>query len=354
MYKVAILGYRHQAHYHHAPAFAKHPDCQIVAVCDIIEERAKQGADCYGVPAYTDADEMLEKEEIDIVDVPVGEQYRPPLVLKCLKQNKHVLTEKPLAGAAGQYKIQLSDVPTAKAMIDEWRHHNTQFGVCFCLHGSLNVRWAKDVIRSGKLGTLKMINARTALGSWNHIIDLVRFLSGEVAEVFALSQRHVRCAQLRSGAFAGSQPLLFAYADDPTQSDKVVCLRFESGAIGTLSVSRNLSLQFQIKWIGERGEITVDNIAGTAFWRLHNSLEITRWSDESQLARSTFQTLFDVLVSDFMDSIRNEVPFDADGWAGLRHIEIDGAIGESISTARPIPIERYLPEYGHTIQIEEN
>jgi len=326
MYNVAILGYRHQAHYHHAPAFDKHPDYQVVAVCDIIEERAKQGADCYGTPAYTDADEMLEKEDIDIVDIPVGEQYRLPLVLKCLKRNKSVLTEKPLAGAAGQYKIQLSDVEAAKAMIDEWRRHDTQFAVCFCLHGSANVRWAKDVIRSGKLGSLKMINARTALGSWNHIIDLVRFLSGEVAEVFA-------------------------YANDPdAQSDKVVCLRFESGAIGTLAVSSNLSLQFQIKWIGEIGEITIDNIAGTAFWRLHNSLEVTRWSDEARLDRATFYTLFDVLVSDFVASIKDRTPFDADGWAGLRHIEIDGAISESIATAKPIPIERYLPEYGHTIQ----
>jgi len=327
MYKVAILGYRHQGHFHHAPAFAKHPDCQIVAVCDIVEERAKQGADCYGVPAYLDADEMLEKEEIDIVDIPVGERYRPPLVLKCLKQNKHVLTEKPLAGAAGQYKIQLSDVPTVKEMVDEWRSHDTLFGVCFCLHGSPNIRWAKDVIRSGKLGALKMINARTALGSWNHIIDLVRFLGGEVKEVFA-------------------------YTDDPkAQRDKVVCLRFDSGAIATLAVSHNLGLQFQIKWIGEKGEIMIDNIAGTAFWRLHNSLQTTKWTDERQLDSSTFQTLFDVLVSDFMDAIKNGAPFAADGWAGLRHIEIDAAISESIAIAEPIHIERYLPEYGQTIQI---
>jgi len=165
------------------------------------------------------------------------------------------------------------------------------------------------------------------LGSWNHIIDMVRFLSAEVKEVFR-------------------------YTDDTeTQSDKVVCFRFENGAIGTLSVSRNLSLQFQIKWIGEKGEITIDNIAGTAFWRLHNSLEVTRWSDESRLDRSAFQTLFDVWVSDFMNSIKNGLPFDADGWAGLRHVEIDGAISESIDTARPIPIERYLPKYGHTIAL---
>ncbi len=69
MYKVAILGYRQQGKLHHAPAFARNPDCEIVAVCDIVEERAREGAETYGVPAYLDADEMLEKEEIDIVDI---------------------------------------------------------------------------------------------------------------------------------------------------------------------------------------------------------------------------------------------------------------------------------------------
>ena len=87
MYKVAILGYRHQAKFHHAPAFAKNPDCEIVAVCDVVEERAREGAETYGVPAYLDADEMLEKEEIDIVDIPVGEQYRFDLVMKCLAKS---------------------------------------------------------------------------------------------------------------------------------------------------------------------------------------------------------------------------------------------------------------------------
>lgn len=72
MYKVAILGYRHQAKNHHAPAFARHPDCKIVAVCDVVEERARDGAETYRVPVYLDVDEMLAKEEIDIVDIPVS------------------------------------------------------------------------------------------------------------------------------------------------------------------------------------------------------------------------------------------------------------------------------------------
>jgi len=53
MFKVAVLGYRNQASRHYAPVFDRLPDCQIVEVCDIVEERAREGGDWYGVPAYT-------------------------------------------------------------------------------------------------------------------------------------------------------------------------------------------------------------------------------------------------------------------------------------------------------------
>ena len=86
MFKVAILGYRAQGSNHHAPSFARLTDCQIVAVCDVVEERARAGADRYGVPAYTSVDEMLDAEDIDIVDIPVGEGYRYELVMKCLRR----------------------------------------------------------------------------------------------------------------------------------------------------------------------------------------------------------------------------------------------------------------------------
>ncbi|MBI1930601.1 Gfo/Idh/MocA family oxidoreductase [Candidatus Poribacteria bacterium] len=324
MFKVAILGYRVQGAHHHAPAFAKLPDCRIVAVCDIVEERARAGADRYGVPAYTSADEMLDREEIDIVDVPTGEQFRYELVMKCLKRGKHVFTEKPLAGAEGQYKIRLSDVPAAQEMVDEWQRHDVQFGICFCLHAAPNVRRVKEVIQSGQLGPLRQIQARTALGSWNHIIDIVRFLGGEVREVFA-------------------------YADDERMGNKAACLKFESGAVGTLAVSTHLSLQYQIKWIGELGEATIDNIAGTASWRLHNSLDVTHWNEFPRTDRGTYSTQFSDLIADFVASIRERRPFVADGWAGLRHIEIDAAITESIMTGKPISVQRYMPDKGRTI-----
>ncbi|MBI3945934.1 MAG: Gfo/Idh/MocA family oxidoreductase [Armatimonadetes bacterium] len=323
MYKVAIVGYRVQGKLHHAPAFAKHPDCKIVAVCDVLEERAREGADTYRVPFYLDVDAMLDKEEIDIVAIPVGEKYRFDLVMKCLQRNKHVFTEKPLVAEAGQYRIVPGDVPKARAMIDEWRKHNVAFGICFGLHGGRNVRWAKQVIRSGEYGPLAVLQARCAIGSWNHIIDMFRFLGGEVAEVFA-------------------------YADEGWRS-KTAAVKFESGAVGTLMMSADLALQYQFKWIGRKGEVQIDDIGGTAWARSNRSYEYRYLNEQGSLASTTYFALFDDHIAEFVDCIKEGRPFDADGWAGLRHMEIDAAIGGSIMTGQPVKVERYLPEYGRTI-----
>ena len=323
-FRVAILGYRAQGSQHHAPAFARLPDCRIVAVCDIVEERAREGAARYGARAYTDADEMLDREEIDIVDIPVGEKYRHALVMKCLRRGKHVFTEKPLAGADGQYKIALSDLPAAREMVDEWQRQGTHFGVCFGLHASRNVQRMKEAIQSGALGRFRQVQARCFWGTWNHLIDQVRFLCGDAAEAFG-------------------------YAEGDDWGNKTACLRFENGGLGTLAMSKQVNVQFQIKWIGESGEATADNINGTATWHLHKSLDATTWSQETDLRRGTYGTLFEDLIAEFVACIRERRPFAADGWAGLRHMEIDAAITESIRTGRPVRVERYRPEMGHTI-----
>lgn len=325
MLKVAILGYRVQGCKHHAPAFAMVDDCQIVAVCDIDEERAREGADTYRVSMYTDADEMLDNEQIDIVNLPVGERYRYDLAMNCLQRDKHIYTEKPLVAGDGQYRIKPSDVPRAREIVEEWLKHDVQFGECFCLHGSPNIRWAKEVITSGKLGALRQINSRCSIGSWNHLIDLVRHVGGEVKEVFGY------------------------WNDHPTAPSRVACLLFQNGAFATISADPKLTLQFQIKWIGEEGELTIDNIAGAAHYRLHGTDEAAVWNDDLQLHKSTFQTLFELHIEDFVASIREGRPFVADGWAALRHIEIDAALTESCQTGKPICVERWMPEHGETL-----
>ncbi|MEW6356953.1 MAG: Gfo/Idh/MocA family oxidoreductase [Planctomycetota bacterium] len=323
MYKVAVIGYRAQGSVHHAPAFAKLPDCRIVAVCDIVKERAEQGAAKYGAAAYTDVDKLLEKEEFDIADIPVGERFRYDLVMKCLRKGKHIFTEKPLAGEDGQFAIKLPDVAIAREMIDEWqRHEGVQFGICFGLHASANVVRAKQVIASGTLGNFVGMHVITHHNSWNHIIDLVRYFGGEVVEVAA-------------------------HADDPKELNaKTVSVKFENGGIATLASYKRFALQFQVKWIGEKGEVIFNNIAGDAQWYQHDSLDTMLYNETRTVRRCSYPGIFEELIAQFVASIREGKEFVADGWAGLRHMEIDAAITESIRAGQMVKVERHCPDKG--------
>lgn len=326
MYRVAVIGYRAQASQHHAPAFDKIDDCRIVAVCDVVAERAREGAELYGVPAYTDVDDLLAKEPFDIANIPVGERFRCELVMKCLRQGKHIFTEKPLAAAEGQFAIKAADIAVAREMIEEWqRHDGLQFGVCFGLHGSGNVQWASQVIRTGVLGGFTGMHVVTQHNSSNHVLDLVRFFGGDVQTVSA-------------------------HADDAAAMNvKSAALKFVNGATATVATYRRLGLQFQIKWVGDKGEIIINNIAGDAYWNLHDSLETTRYEESRTVRRSSYQTIFDELIADYVASIREHRAFVADGWAGLRHIELDAAITESIRAGKSVALEPYAPGRGLTV-----
>ncbi len=56
----------------HAQAHTHDPLSKLVAVCDVVEERADDAAKKYGVPAYYSLRDMLRNEDLDVVDVTTG------------------------------------------------------------------------------------------------------------------------------------------------------------------------------------------------------------------------------------------------------------------------------------------
>ena len=77
--------------------------------------------------------------------------------------------------------------------------------------------------------------------------------------------------------------------------------------------------------------------------------DVSHWGDARQLDGGTYASQFEDLIAEFVASIKEGRPFVADAWAGLRHMEIDAAITESIRTGKSVPIRRYMPEKGCTI-----
>ncbi len=82
----------------HIPGYNSHPEAKVVAICDNDEDRLKQVGDNYGIKQrYTNYEEMLEREKLDVVSVATPNYLHAPITIKALDAGCHVLCEKPMA-----------------------------------------------------------------------------------------------------------------------------------------------------------------------------------------------------------------------------------------------------------------
>ncbi len=98
--KVGIIGCGGIANGKHMPSLAKVKECEMVAFCDIIVEKAEEAAKKYGVEGakvYADYKELLEDKSIDVVHVCTPNRSHSFITVDALEAGKHVMCEKPMA-----------------------------------------------------------------------------------------------------------------------------------------------------------------------------------------------------------------------------------------------------------------
>jgi predicted dehydrogenase len=77
----------------HIAGYDAHPDCEVVAVCDIDSEKLERWPD---LRRTTDAGELVEDPDIDVVSVASYDDAHFEQVAGALRHGKHVFCEKPL------------------------------------------------------------------------------------------------------------------------------------------------------------------------------------------------------------------------------------------------------------------
>lgn len=82
----------------HAAEAARHG--QLIAVCDIVKEKAEAFASAYNARPYVSVADLLEKETVDIVSVCTPNGLHATHSIQSLQAGAHVLCEKPLCIAA--------------------------------------------------------------------------------------------------------------------------------------------------------------------------------------------------------------------------------------------------------------
>lgn len=72
-------------------------NAELKAVCDVSRERAAEFGEKFGVPWFTDPDDMLSSDNVDAISICTPSGLHAELAEKAFTYGKHVAVEKPLA-----------------------------------------------------------------------------------------------------------------------------------------------------------------------------------------------------------------------------------------------------------------
>ncbi len=166
--RVGIIGCGGIANGKHMPGLAKLDCVEMVAFCDIIEERAEKAAAQYGskdAKVYTDYRKLLEDKSIDVVHVCTPNKSHGYITVDALEAGKHVMCEKPMAKTAAD----------ARKMVETARRTGKKLTIGYQNRFRPDSEYLYTLCRNGELGEIYFAKAhavrRRAVPTWGVFLD---------------------------------------------------------------------------------------------------------------------------------------------------------------------------------------
>jgi predicted dehydrogenase len=318
MLRVAVIGMGPIGN-RHADLYKADPLSELVGVCDRQPDRANAAAARLGVPAFYDAQKMLDALKPDVVSVATGgveygsDHYEP--TMQALSAGCHVLGEKPISN-----EIEEAEEMVAKAK---------EMGVCYGIN--LNHRFtpaariAKRWVDEGKIGhqlfcRMSMWIKNPAESSPYYqikAVDVMRYFCGDIEAV-----------QL----FATKAP------GRKIWSTTSFNMRFKSGAVGNLTASYDIERGHPMERCevgGVNGRFVLDDMWREATLYPAGDLIKQVYTDPTFGGFGDFVSTFKDRIHTFLQQITDGVPPDQiDGSAdeGLAAQKVLAAAIESLDT----------------------
>ncbi len=181
----------------HLQAIQRVPKARLRAVCDIIPERAQEKAQKYAAQAYTDLEEMVQRDDLDIVHVTTPSGHHHVAGIAAARAGKHVFVTKPI-------DITLENID---ALIAACAENNVKLRAVHQFRSYASYRAVHDAVQQGRLGEIYYASVFVPWwraqeyytdrwqGTWAldgggalmnqsvHWVDLLVWIMGDVAEV---------------------------------------------------------------------------------------------------------------------------------------------------------------------------
>ncbi len=228
----------------------------LVAVCDIIEEKANLIGNKYSAKVYKSLEELLAVEkDLDIVSICTPNGLHATHSITSLRAGCHVLCEKPMAisekdcrqmidaaQTAGKFLFAIKQnrfnppVAAVKKAIDEGRLGKI-YSIQLSCFWNRNNEYYKDSWHGSR-----ELDGGTLFTQFSHFVDLLYWFAGDVKEAFCLTAN-------------------FAHKDVIEFEDTgVVAFQFENGALGTINYTVNSyqkNMEGSLTLIAEKGTVKI-------------------------------------------------------------------------------------------------
>jgi len=295
------------------PTISRLENVTLAAVCDFDETRAADAARRFGAPKiYKNHQEMFASAQLDAVAVCIGPQAHADISIEAMKAGIHVYTEKPPAISSD----------SAYLVLQASQEYNRICMTGFKKRYAPAFRQAHDIIQSQQFGQPAMLSIWRSAGYFEHapekpttwflldmgihVIDLSRYLFGEVVEVSAWARG---------------------------QDTYVVHFRFANQALGSL----NLCAKQSWGTCSERVDITGDN---RQFIRVENGVEMRHYERDNirtlyqpnfsfSSGDSLYETGFVSELAEFVTAIRSGLQPETNIASGYQTMKLYEAIRDS-------------------------
>jgi UDP-N-acetylglucosamine 3-dehydrogenase len=166
----------------HARIYKELESTELIAVCDVNPERAKNIADQFGVKPYASTSKMLKNRRVDAVSICTWSTKLAREALRSLKMKKHVLVEKPMA----------TNTKQAKKLLETAEDNSVCLTVGFLMRFIPGLKRIKEAVASKKIGDMVCATAKR-VSQWPerigdvgvvkdtaiHDIDIMKYLTNE-------------------------------------------------------------------------------------------------------------------------------------------------------------------------------
>jgi len=318
--------------------------------CDLEIDKALQYKNIFPLSQFTnDYRHLLSDKKIKSVSISVDHYMHYPIAKDALIHNKHVLLEKPIALTIEQAEslVQIADNnDLVLSIISQHRFSPIVVAIKEIIDNGLlgeislissNMICTRDVeyyLKSNWHGQLNKEGGSALINQGYHIIDLMRWLGGEVFNVNAISNvtklKHV------------------------IETEETLCalLKYSNGALGSFSVtlSGNNIWHTDIKVVGTLGNIcfninepsSIDLIDTTSSNETKIKKIIDKYASIAKIHSKSFQVPeyygmfhFDQ-IHDFVRAINEKKSVLVNGEQGIKTLEVIDAIYQSVSSKKTI------------------